>query len=99
MISMDVDDATHQSNQRKEGSTKINMKIPERPNDRTKRLINMKVDTGAMGNTLPLRIFRQMMPEKLDSDGLPNKDVANRAMNTVLLAYNKTPIQCYQPAV
>ena len=35
------------------------------------------------------------MPEKLDSDGLPNKDVANKANNTTLLAYNKTPIKCY----
>ena len=55
----------------------------------------MKVDTGAMGNTLPLRIFRRMMPEKLDSDGLPNKDVANKTNNTTLFAYNKTPIKCY----
>ena len=55
----------------------------------------MKVDTGAMGNTHPLRIFRQMMPEKLDSDGLPNKDIANRPKNTVLHAYNETPIKCY----
>ena len=95
MISMDVADATYLSNQRKEVFTKINVKLPERPNNRTKRLINMKVDTGAMGNTLPLSIFRQMMPEKLDSDGLPNKDVANKANNTTLLAYNKTPIKCY----
>ena len=64
-------------------------------NDHTKRIINMKVDTGAMGNTLPLRLFRQMMPEKLDSDGLSNKDVANKANNTTLLAYNKTPVKCY----
>ena len=55
----------------------------------------MKVDIGVMGNTLPLRIFCQMMPEKLDSDGLPNQDVTNRAKNTTLLAYNNTPIQCY----
>ena len=95
MISMDIADVTHHGYQRKEVFTKINVKVPERPNDRTKRIINMKVDTGAMGNTLPLRIFRQMMPEKLDSDGLPNKDVANKANNTTLLAYNKTPIKCY----
>ena len=41
------------------------------------------------------RIFRQMMPEKLNSDGLPNKEVTNKAKNTALLVYNKTPIKCY----
>ena len=94
MISIDVADVTHQAYQRKEVFTNINVyQLPERPSDRTKRIINMKVDTGAMGNTLPLGNFHQMMPEKLDSDGLPNKD-ANRAKNTALLAYNKTPIKC-----
>ena len=95
MISIDISDVTHQNNQLKELFTKINVKLPERPNNNTKQLINMKVDTGAIGNTLFLRIFHQMMPEKLDSDGLPNMDINNRAKNTTLLAYNKTPIQCY----
>ena len=95
MISMDVADVTHQGYQRKEVFTKINVKLPERPNDRTKRLINMKVDTGAMENTLPRRIFCQMMPETLESNRLPKKDVANRAKNTTLRVYNKTPIKCY----
>ena len=90
MISINIADVTHQNNQRKDIFTKINVKLPELPNNRTEQLINMKVNTGAMGSTLPLRSFCQMMPEKLGSDGLPNKDVANRAKNTALLAYNKT---------
>ena len=93
MISMDATDATHQSNQRKVVFSKINGKLPERPNNRTKQLI--KSWELIMGNTLPLRIFRQMMPEKLDKDGLPNMDIINRAKNITLLAYNKTHIKCY----
>ena len=30
-----------------------------------------KVDTGAQGNVLPLRIYRQMCPENLDTEGYP----------------------------
>ena len=67
---MDVADVTYQGYQRKEVFTKINVKLPERPNNHTKRLINMKVDNGAMRITLPLRIFRQMMDHALHGEGV-----------------------------
>ena len=31
--------------------------------------LKVKVDTGAQGNVLPLRIYRQMCPENLDTEG------------------------------
>ena len=51
-----------------------------------------KVDTGASGNILPLRIFRRMYPTKLNAEGFP----AQRTLvpsNAVLTAYNGTNIQ------
>ena len=33
--------------------------------------LDVKVDTGAQGNVLPLRIYRQMCPENLDTEGYP----------------------------
>ncbi|KAL8607946.1 hypothetical protein ACOMHN_005501 [Nucella lapillus] len=54
--------------------------------------LKVKVDTGAQGNILPLRIFRQMFPEELDKNGFP-KSGSTKPRPTVLQAYNGTPIQ------
>ena len=37
-----------------------------------------------------LKIFQQLMPEKLNADATPNYDVVNKAKNTTLLTYIKT---------
>jgi hypothetical protein len=50
-----------------------------------------KVDRGAEGNTIPIRMFRRIWPEKLNADGNPKEDcVNNKHVN--LIAYNKTKI-------
>ena len=57
--------------------------------------LKVKIDTGAQGNILPLRIFRRMFPEKLTAEGYPSHDyVANRS-NTTLSAYNGSRIPQY----
>ncbi len=47
--------------------------------------LKVKVDTGAQGNILPVRIFRRMYPKKLDCAGYPKQDDTQR-QNTVLTA-------------
>ena len=56
--------------------------------------LRVKVDTGAQGNILPIRIFKAMFPPKKDGDGYPRKGTT--CPNTcTLLAYNGSPInQC-----
>ena len=54
--------------------------------------LKVKIDTGAQGNMLPLRIFRRVFPEKLTAEGYPSHgSVANRC-NTTLSAYNSSRI-------
>ena len=49
--------------------------------------LKVKVDTGAQGNVLPLRIYRQMCPENLDTEGYPQPR-SLKTCSTVLTAYN-----------
>ena len=56
--------------------------------------LKVKVDTGAQGNSLPLRIFRRMHPELLDSSGYPKKG-STTPKHTVLIAYNGSVIKQY----
>ena len=80
---------------RKEVYANIDIQLPNIKSDRKRRLLKMKVDTGAMGNTIPLRIFRHMMPEKIGKDGKPIKKEVIAAKNTTLVAYNNTKIECF----
>ena len=56
--------------------------------------LNVKVDTGAQGNVLPLRIYRQMCPENLDTEGYPQPR-SLKTCSTVLTAYNGERIVQY----
>ena len=49
----------------------------------------MKVDTGAQGNILPLRIYKNMFPDSVDEHGLPTGTAPSQ---TKLTAYNGTQI-------
>ena len=51
----------------------------------------IKVDTGAEGNTLPLRTFQQMFSEHEDRNGRPRPGTA-RKESAVLTAYNGSSI-------
>jgi len=53
-------------------------------------MFKMKVDTGAQGYILPLRIYRSMFPEHIDDYGLPT---GTTPTPTKLTAYNGTPIR------
>ncbi|WP_293653519.1 hypothetical protein, partial [Thiolapillus sp.] len=54
--------------------------------------LKVKVDTGAQGNILPLRIFRRMFPERLNPNGFPAEGTTE-TRRTILHAYNGTPIK------
>ena len=56
--------------------------------------LKVKVDTGAQGNVLPLRIYRQMCPENLDTEGYP-QPTSLKTCSTVLTAYNGERIVQY----
>ena len=52
-------------------------------------MLRVKVDTGAQGNILPLRIYRNMFPGHLDDNVSRQKQ---HQPQTKLIAYNSTPI-------
>ena len=62
--------------------------------DDQKVMVNLrvKVDTGAQGNTLPVRMYQQMFPNSLTAEGLPQADAVSHT-DTVLTAYNGTIIK------
>ena len=53
--------------------------------------LRKKVDTGAQGNILPIRLFRQMFPEQADQTGRP-RDATLKPSTVVLKAYGGTNI-------
>ena len=57
----------------------------------TQAKMKVKVDTGAQGNIMPMRIFRRMYPTQLDEDGYP-KTGSTQRRQTVLVAYNGSTI-------
>jgi hypothetical protein len=79
---------------RTEVFAKLEVQLPNKPK-KTKSYLKLKVDTGAQGNTLPLRTFKQMMPEKLDDKGLPDTNKVKSSNSTTLKAYNGSTIPCY----
>ena len=70
-----------------EAFTKVQVELPDI--NHPKPVLKMKVDTGAQGNILPLRIYRNMFPEHVDNNGLPTGTTPTQ---TKLTAYNGTPI-------
>ena len=70
----------------------INITLEDRPH--IPATLKAKVDTGASGNILPLRIFRRMYPTKLNAEGFPAQ-ITLVPSNAVLTAYNGTKIQQY----
>ena len=72
---------------RDEAFAKVHVELPNI--DHPKSMLKVKVDTGAQGNILPLRIFRNMFPEHVDEHGLPT---GTTPTHTKLTAYNGTSI-------
>ena len=57
--------------------------------------LKVKIDTGAQGNILPLRIYRKMFPENISSSSdVPFSERVTQR-KTKITAYNKTQIKHY----
>ena len=61
------------------------------PNRKGIHDLKIKVDTGAQGNTLPLRTFQQMFPEWVDQNGHPRPGTTQKE-SAILTAYNGSSI-------
>ena len=61
--------------------------------------LRVKVDTGAQGDVLPVRIFRKMFPSLVDIDGFPKPGALKQKPKTSLTAYNGTKITQYGTVV
>ena len=66
--------------------------LPTSNNGKTDASVRVKVDTGAGGNVMPLRVFERLHPRKMDQNGKP---IGLEASKTQLTAYNSTPIPQY----
>ena len=69
---------------RKEAFTNLLIRLPQK---KSKHKLKLKIDSGAAGNTLPVRTIGQMYGDKY-------KDVIQRAHNIRLTAYNGQDIPC-----
>ena len=81
-----------QQNSRDEAYAQVQIKLNTRPGIHT---LSAKIDTGAQGNTIPLRTFRRMYPDKLDAEGYLVKHIVAAARYARLTAYNGTSIACH----
>ena len=61
------------------------------PNRKGVHELKIKMDTGAEGNTLPLRTFQQMFPEHVHQNGQSRSDTKQKE-TAVLTAYNGSSI-------
>ena len=72
---------------RDEAFVKLNVRLTSRLG--IHKLV-LKVDSGAQGNTLSLRIYRQMFPDQLTKDGPSTKNSAKASHHVCLTVYNGT---------
>lgn len=70
----------------------VTIKVYPQNGRQGKQYLKAKVDSGAEGNTLPLRTFRDMYPGQMRESGLPNLAVPDGVR---LTAYNGTEIRCF----
>ena len=75
---------------RDEAYAAVDVVLSNRPGVHT---LKLKVDTGAQGNTLPLRTYCRMFPENIDTEGKP-KTGCLKPSQSLLQAYNGTQIPC-----
>ena len=87
------DAVQQQRDNRTEIFTELQIRPPDRPGTHT---LKAKVDTGAEGNTLPLRTFHRMFPDKVDDLGQPISGSTKTEL-TILTAYNGSSIRQHSP--
>ena len=71
---------------------KVDIKLEDNP--RVPATLKAKVDSGAQGNVLPMRLFRQMYPDKVDNKGYP-KPGTTTPQQTILNLYGRIPMKQY----
>ena len=77
---------------RDEALTHISVQLPT--HHLNTACMHVKVDTGAQGNVVPLRVFSGMFPEYMDNN-IPKVSVLEQYNNTKLTAYHGTSIPHY----
>jgi len=77
-----------QRHAREEAYTVLQVQPPNLPHDNY--TLRVKIDTGAMGNTLPLRTFRQMYGKRVSTN-----ELLTALGNVKLTAYNGQKIPCF----
>ena len=82
------DAVQQQRDNRTEIFTELQIRLPDRPGTHT---LKAKVDTGAESNTIPLRTFRRMFPDKVDDLGQPIPGSTKKEL-TILNSYNGASI-------
>ncbi|XP_072170543.1 uncharacterized protein [Diadema setosum] len=80
---------TIDSGRRESVTTSFKIKLDNRKGTHN---LTAKVDTRAQANTLPVRTYRRMFPERILPDGTPN-DLYLSQDSSMLTAYNGTQIQ------
>ena len=75
---------------RDEAITNISVQLPDRP--LVPASMEVKVDTGAQGNVLPMRAFLVMCLDRMDSKQKIKVSALIPCNNTILTAYNGTHI-------
>ena len=76
-----------ETNMRTEAFTTMKMPADTGPNWLGK--VHCKVDTGAVGNVMPLRVFQKLFPSWMDTNGKPT---GLQSTVTQLTAYNGSAI-------
>ncbi len=57
--------------------------------------MKVKIDTGAQGNVMPIRMFHRMFPSWLDAEGYPLPGTTDCQPRVTLTAYNGSVIKNY----
>ena len=68
----------------------VNISLPGR--DKDKPTLKAKLDTGAQGNVLPLRLYREMYPHNIGNNGKPRQGTLNQS-RIILVAYGGSEIK------
>ena len=73
----------------------VNVNIPGRGKEET--TLKAKIDTGAQGNVLPLRIYRNMYPQNINANGKPRLRTLNQS-KVIQVAYGGSEIKHFGTA-
>ena len=73
----------------------VNVNIAGRGKEET--TLKAKIDTGAQGNVLPLRIYRNMYPQNINANGKPRLRTLNQS-KVILVAYGGSEIKHFGTA-